>query len=144
MATGVQVVFDCADPRRLAIFWASALGYSRQPPPEGFDSWERWAEEQKIPEDEWGSMDAVVDPAGTGPRLFFHRVPEPKTTKNRVHLDVNVGGGMGTPLEERRVRVDAEADRLTGEGATVLRPLEERGEYFVVMADPEGNEFCLQ
>ena len=75
---------------------------------------------------------------------FFIHVPEAKMVKNRVHLDVNVGGVAGTPVEERRPRVDAAVDRLVGEGATRLRILEEYGEYCVVMQDPEGNEFCLQ
>ena len=65
--------------------------------------------------------------------------------KNRVHLDLDVGGGRTTPLEERRRRVDTEADRLVAAGATVLRVLSEDGvdHHAVVMADPEGNEFCL-
>lgn len=144
MSTGVQIVFDCADPGRLAGFWAAALGYTMQPPPEGFTSWEQWAEHQGIPKEDWNSMNAVIDPDGVGARLFFQRVPEKKTIKNRVHLDVNVGGGPETPLEKRRAQVDAEVERLTAAGATVVKPLEERGEYWVVMTDPEGNEFCVQ
>ena len=65
--------------------------------------------------------------------------------KNRVHIDLNVGGGGKVPLEERQQRVDAEVERLVNEGATVFRPGSvERGEYWVVMQDPEGNEFCVQ
>jgi predicted enzyme related to lactoylglutathione lyase len=71
-------------------------------------------------------------------------VPEGKVAKNRVHLDLNVGGGHGTPLEDRKKAVDAQVDRLRGEGATVVRPVEQHDEYWVVMQDPEGNEFCLQ
>jgi len=71
-------------------------------------------------------------------------VPEPKTVKNRVHLDLNVGGGHATPLETRRQRVDAEARRLQSLGASQLRATELRGEYWIVMQDPEGNEFCVQ
>jgi len=71
-------------------------------------------------------------------------VPEPKVTKNRVHLDLNVGGGRQIPLQERRARVEAEVDRLRRAGATPLRPVEEQGEYWVVMAAPEGNEFYLR
>lgn len=144
MATGIQVVFDCADPDRLARFWASVLGYRLQDPPEGYGSWEEFLEDQGVPESEWNSASAVVDPDGAGPRIFFQRVPEPKTVKNRVHLDVNAGGGLGVPVDERRRRVDAEVERLRGEGATLLRPVEERGEYHVVMQDPEGNELCVQ
>jgi hypothetical protein len=144
MATSVQVTIDCADPDRLATFWATALGYKKQDPPEGFSSWQDFLIAQGVPEDQWNSASAVVDPDGTGPRIFFQRVPEPKASKNRVHLDVNVGGGHNTPLEERRERVNAEVERLLGAGATKLGPFEVRGEYWVVMQDPEGNEFCLQ
>jgi hypothetical protein len=144
MATPVQVVFDCADPSGLARFWAAALDYELQPPPPGFDSWEAWLRNAGVPESEWNSASAIVDPDGTGPRIFFQRVPEAKTVKNRVHLDVNAGGSRGTPEEERRANVAAAVERLEGEGATVLREVEERGEHWVVMTDPEGNEFCVQ
>ena len=144
MATPIQVTFDCADPDRLARFWATALGYKLQDPPEGYASWEEWLAAQGIPKDQWNSASAIVDPDGVGPRIYFQRVPEPKTVKNRVHLDVNAGGGPGTPPDERRSRVNAEVERLVGAGATKLRAAEEHGEYWVVMQDPEGNEFCLQ
>lgn len=144
MATQVQIVIDCASPGALAPFWATALGYTLQPPPEGHESWESWLAAMHIPEAEWDAASAVVDPAGSGPRIYFQRVPEPKTLKNRVHLDLNVGGGHGTPIEERRSRVAAEAERLSAAGATRVREVEQRGEYWVVMRDPEGNEFCLQ
>ena len=144
MATSVQVVIDCADPERLASFWASALGYKLQDPPEGYPTWEDFLREMKVPEDQWNAASAVVDPEGKGPRVYFQRVPEGKVAKNRVHLDLNVGGGPGTPLEKRKARVDGEAERLAGEGATKVRPVDQRGEYWVVMQDPESNEFCLQ
>jgi hypothetical protein len=98
VARGIQVVFDANDPERLAGFWASALGYVAQPPPEGFASWDDWARDAGIPEENWNDARALVDPDGAGPRLFFQRVPEAKTAKNRVHLDVDVGGGPGTLL----------------------------------------------
>jgi hypothetical protein len=144
MATGVQVVFDCADPDRLARFWADALGYRLQDPPAGYGSWQDWARDQGIPEERWNDAGAVVDPDGKGPRIYLQRVPEPKTVKNRVHLDLNISGGpsAGT-LEERRARVDAEVERLRGLGATRQRAAEELGQYWVVMQDPEGNEFCV-
>ncbi|HYF66176.1 MAG TPA: VOC family protein, partial [Herpetosiphonaceae bacterium] len=85
MATSVQVVFDCADPTRLSEFWAATLGYKLQDPPGGAASWEEWLTAQGIPESEWNSASAIVDPDGKGPRIFFQRVPEPKTVKNRVH-----------------------------------------------------------
>ena len=144
MAFDFQVTFDCADPDRLARFWATALGYKLQDPPPGFESWEAFLRSIGVPEDQWSSRGAVVDPEGAGPRLFFQQVPEPKAAKNRVHLDVNVGGGHGVPLDERRTRVDAAAQRLVAEGAKLQGSHEELGEYWVVMQDPEGNEFCLQ
>ena len=144
MTTTVQVTFDCQDPDALAHFWAALLGYELDPPPPGFDSWEAWLREQGIPESEWNSASAVSDPDGQGPRIFLQRVPEPKERKNRVHLDVNVGGPRGTPDDERRVAVDAAVERAIGLGATKVRLVEEQGERFYVMQDPEGNEFCLQ
>jgi len=144
MATSVQVVFDCADPPAVARFWAEALGYQVQPPPEPFESWEDWLAEQGVPKERWNDASAVIDPDGNGPRIFFQRVPEPKTVKNRVHLDLNVGGGPSTPLIHRRTRVDNEAERLARAGATFVRTVSEHGEYFVTMLDPEGNEFDIQ
>ncbi len=144
MATNVQVTFDCADPDRLATFWASALGYRKDDPPEGYESWEAFLKANGVPEEEWNSASAIIDPDGVGPRIYFQRVPEPKTVKNRLHLDVNVGGGRGTPADERTRRVYAEADRLAGEGATKVGVHDDDGEFWVVMTDPEGNEFCLQ
>ena len=145
MATGIQVVIDCADPDRLARFWADALHYRVQDPPEGFATWPDFLRAQGIPESEWNGASAVVDPDGKGPRVYFQRVPEAKVVKNRVHLDLNVGGGHDAGLEENRRRVDAEVERLSALGATVFRPgVVQNGEYWVVMQDPEGNEFCVQ
>lgn len=144
MATGIQVVFDCADPAGLAAFWAEALHYKLQDPPEGFDSWQAWLKSMGIPESEWNSASAIVDPDGVAPRIYFQRVPEGKTVKNRVHLDLNVSGPRGTTLDERRRRVDAEVDRLVKLGARKSKAMEERGEYWVNMFDPEGNEFDVQ
>jgi len=140
----VQVVFDCADPARVGAFWAALLRYGADAPPAGYDDWESFLHEKNIPEEEWNASYAISDPREVGPRIYFQRVPEPKVVKNRVHLDVNVGGGRHIPLEERRLRIEAEVERLRRAGATQLRPVEEHGEYWVVMADPEGNEFCLQ
>ena len=145
MTTSIQVVFDCADPAALARFWSEALGYKLQDPPQGFESWEAWLADQGVPQEDWNAASAVVDPEGVGPRIYFQRVPEPKTVKNRVHLDLNVGAGQAAGLEENRRLVDAEVDRLAGLGASIFRPGSvERGEYWVVMQDPEGNEFCVQ
>ncbi len=144
MATKVQVVFDCADPDRLARFWATAVGYKLQDPPEGYATWEDFLRELGVPEAQWNSAGAVVDPDGAGPRIYFQKVPEGKSAKNRVHLDLNVGGGRETPIEERKARIHAEAERLVGEGATRLGEVDERGGYCINMLDPEGNEFDLQ
>ncbi|HZD80612.1 MAG TPA: VOC family protein [Actinomycetota bacterium] len=145
MATRIQIVNDCADPSGLAAFWAEALHYRLQDPPEGASSWEDWLREQGIPEERWNDASAVVDPDGAGPRIFFQRVPEGKVVKNRVHLDLSISGGIRAPLEERQRSVDGEVERLQGLGATIFRPGSvQRGEYWVVMQDPEGNEFCVQ
>ena len=145
MATGIQIVIDCADPDRLARFWADALHYKLQDPPEGFGSWEDFLRAQGVPESDFGKASAVVDPDGVLPRIYFQRVPEGKVAKNRVHLDLNVGGGGAAGLQENQRRVDAEVERLEAIGATVFRPGSvEDGEYWVVMQDPEGNEFCVQ
>ena len=139
----IQITFDAADPAALAAFWAEALGYVAQPPPEGHESWESWLAAAGIPGDHWNDAAALVDPEGDGPRVFFQRVPESKTAKNRVHLDVAVAP-RGLSDEEARQIVAAAAARLVELGATVVGPIEQRGEYWIVMQDPEGNEFCLQ
>jgi hypothetical protein len=144
MAIPIQVTFDCADPGRVASFWAEALGYKLKDPPEVYTSWTDFLTAIGVPEADWNKASAIVDPEGHGPRIYFQRVPEPKVVKNRVHLDVNVGGGPGTPADERPGRVDAAVERLCGIGATKLRSYEDHGEYWVVMQDVEGNEFCLQ
>jgi hypothetical protein len=143
MAIKVQVTFDAADPPALAAFWGELLGYVEQDPPEGFDSWEAWAVANDLPRERWDDYGSRVDPDGVGPRLFFQRVPEPKTAKNRVHLDLAVSGGRSTPVEERRRQVAAAVERAAAAGATRLKAYDEGDEHWVVMADPEGNEFCL-
>jgi Glyoxalase-like domain len=143
MATRLQVVFDAADPPALAAFWGELIGYVKEDPPEGFDSWEAWAVASDLPREEWDHYDSRVDPDGVGPRLFFQRVPEPKTAKNRVHLDLAVSGGRGTPVEERRRQVAAAVERAVAAGATRLKAYDEAGQHWVVLQDPEGNEFCL-
>ncbi len=144
MATPVQIVFDCADPDRLATFWAETLHYVVQPPPAGYASWDAFLEAMKVPKSEWNSASAIVDPEGKGPRIYFQRMDTPKPKKNRLHLDVNAGGGGSVPLEERRKRVEVEVVRLLGLGARRLRTEDDEREYWVVMADLEDNEFCVQ
>src|SRR5689334_24401315 len=129
MPARFQLVIDCADPDRLARFWAAALGYVLEPPPEGFATWDDWRREVGFPDDELGiGADSIIDPRGEGPRIWFHVVPEAKVVKNRVHLDVHAGGGSGAtdrsvPLATRRMRVDDEARRLTALGATATGAL---------------------
>lgn len=144
MATGFQVVIDCHDPAALSQFWADALGYRLQPPPEGHASWPEFLRSIDVPESEWNAASAVVDPDGVGPRIFFQRVREAKTVKNRVHLDLNVGGGPDVDPQERRHRVDTEVDRLHRLGASVAWRTDTEHEYFVTLRDPEGNEFCVE
>jgi hypothetical protein len=145
MATKVQVVFDCADPARQADFWREALHYHTPPPPGGQATWEEFLRDSGVPEEHWNDANAIEDPDEVGPRVYFQKVPEGKVAKNRVHLDLNVGGGPSVALDERRERVDAEVARLKELGATDERgAMEKDGEYWVRMNDPEGNEFCVQ
>jgi hypothetical protein len=137
----VQVTFDCADPRAVGKFWQAALGYVEPPAPPGFDSWDAF--DASLPAENQGSAWACEDPDGIGPRLFFQRVPEPKTVKNRLHLDVRVG--VGLTGDERVRALEGEAARLETFGARRLRllPADEENESCLVMQDVEGNEFCL-
>ena len=143
MVTAFQVTFDCADPAAQARFWTAALGYIEEPPPAGYASWEAWAREHQMLH-LLGAMSAAVDPEGLRPRLLFQRVPEPKVAKNRMHLDLHVSDARGADPEGGRSRVDAEAARLVSLGARHLRTFEKDGEYWAVLQDPEGNEFCVQ
>ncbi|GGR91809.1 hypothetical protein GCM10010169_40250 [Micromonospora fulviviridis] len=140
----VQITFDCADPAALAAFWATTLGYRLQDPPGGFESWEQALDAMGVPPERRNDASAVVDPAGTGPRLFFQRVPEGKQAKNRVHLDVRAAPGLSG--DARMAALEAEAERLVSHGATRLQrhePTPPLGAGHLIMADPEGNEFCL-
>ena len=151
MPVRFQLVVDCTDPESLARFWAAALGYEVEPPPDGFATWDDWRRDLGLPEEEWGGgPDSIVDPRGEGPRIWFHSVPEAKVVKNRLHLDVHAGGGRSTldrtvPLALRRQRIDAEAHRLAELGATITGALESEGldHYAMGMRDPEGNEFDI-
>ncbi|MEU4437529.1 VOC family protein [Micromonospora chalcea] len=144
MARDVQITIDCADPAKLAAFWAEVLGYRVQGPPEGFDSWEQALTAMGVPPERHNDASAVVDPEGAGPRLFFQRVPESKRVKNRVHLDVRAAPGLTG--EARMAALEAAADLLVPLGATRVGRFEpapplEAGH--VLMTDTEGNEFCL-
>ena len=146
-ATRIQIVIDSADCHGLAAFWAAATGYLD----EDIDAFVRGALDQGYATREdvvevdgklrWNGLASLRhpdDPAdannvGQGRRILLQEVPEPKTVKDRIHLDLIVG-------PEAR---PAEVERLVGLGASVLREVAEHGSEFTVMADPEGNEFCV-
>jgi catechol 2,3-dioxygenase-like lactoylglutathione lyase family enzyme len=144
MSRDVQITFDCADPARQAAFWAEALGYRLQDPPPGFESWDAALEAMGVPPERRNDASGLVDPDGARPRIFFQRVPEPKRAKNRVHLDVRAA--PGTEGDARMAALEQEAERLVALGGTRLErhePAPPMGSGHIVMADPEGNEFCL-
>ena len=146
MAVSYQLVIDCSSPEPLAHFWAEALHYVIAPPPTGFDSWDDFYASIGLPDDELGiGDDRIEDPNGEGPSIWFQVVPEKKSIKNRIHIDVHASGGRGKPLETRRELVEAEATRLEALGATRLKANLEEGldHYALAMADPEGNEFDI-
>jgi hypothetical protein len=139
MATRVQVVFDAADPHALARFWAQALHYSVE---DHSGVVAQLLAAGRLPEAEVTQVDGrpafrdvatCVDPDGVGPRLFFQRVPEPKTVKNRVHLDLHVGPDAAP----------GEVERLTALGAGVAWVTSDRGPVTTTLRDPEGNELCV-
>lgn len=129
----LQVTFDAADPRGLAGFWCEVLGYVDQPPPPGFETWEDALDAAGIDRTDPNAAHAIVDPDGVGPRLFFLKVPEAKSAKNRMHLDVHTEPDA---LEER-------ADELVALGATIVGSHDDPTGRWVTLQDPEGNEFCL-
>ena len=143
MAVEFQVTFDSADPAAHAAFWAEALHYVLQPPPPGFPSWDAALDAWGVPAEQRNDRSAIVDPAGVGPRVFFQRVPEPKTAKNRVHLDLRAAAGLTG--EARLAALEAECTRLVALGASRVQRFEPgpMSAGFIVMGDPEGNEFCL-
>ena len=145
MPARFQLVIDCADPDRLARFWAAALGYEIEPPPAGFPTWDDYYRDLGVPEEDLGiGADSISDPQGHGPRIWFQVVPETKAVKNRLHLDIHASGGRTVPIQARKQRVDAEASRLSL-GATITGIMYQEGldHYAVAMTDPEGNEFDI-
>jgi glyoxalase superfamily protein len=124
MARFRDVVFDAAQPAAVARFWAAALDGYAVAPYDDLELARLRAAGISGPEDD---PSVLVEPAGPGPRLWFQRVPEPRRVKNRLHLDLTAAD------------VAAEAARLTGLGASVR----ERHDDHAVLADPEGNEFCV-
>ena len=138
MATRFDLTFDCVDGARLGEFWKLALGYEDEPPPAPFATREEWLASYGATVDDGPQAAWLRDPAGVGPRLSLLPVPEPKVAKNRLHIDVRVAG-EGSPAE-RWARITEKVEQLQGAGATVLASFDG---HHVVMADPEGNEFCV-
>jgi hypothetical protein len=152
MSREMQVTFDAHDPRALSTFWRDVLGYVHPGPPgvlvpEGEDplaAWDDFLTQIGVPEEQHNSRSAIEDPDGVGPRVFFQQVPEGKVAKNRVHLDVRAAPGLEG--EDRMAALEAECDRLVALGAQRLErhdPAPPMSAGHIVMADPEGNEFCL-
>ena len=138
----VQVVVDCADPHSLADWWAELLGWQVEPQDEAFI---RSMIDQGFATDDqtthhrgalvWATGAAIVHPDGLerAPRILFQWVPEPKTVKNRVHLDLRNSVDPGSD----------ERDRLLALGATEVGAGSQGPHHWLVFTDPEGNELCL-
>ncbi|WP_431842185.1 VOC family protein [Calidifontibacter indicus] len=141
----VQITFDCADPGAQSTFWCEVMGYRTDPPPPGFADWDAALDAWGVPQEHRNDRSACGPPEGErGPRMFFQKVPEGKIAKNRVHLDVRAAPGLEG--DDRMNALQAEADRLIGLGARVVRRVDSDGRMeagFIWMEDPEGNEFCL-
>src|SRR5262249_2692830 len=139
-------------PGSRSSLWRGVLGYVCAGPP-GVDlpedadplaAWDDFLARAGVPEEQRNTRSAIEDPDGRGPRVFFQQVPEDKVAKNRVHLDVRAAPGLQG--DERMAALEAECDRLVALGASRLRRFEPEppmGSGFVVMADPEANEFWL-
>jgi hypothetical protein len=140
MAYDFQVTFDCADPHPLAEWWAEALGWQVEPSDEALIR--RVVEAGQATEADtqlwrgvlvWRVGAAIRHADEHARRILFQVVPEPKSVKNRVHLDVRTGAD----------RIEAEAERLVGRGATLLHRGAQGPYQWITLADPEGNELCL-
>ena len=140
MAFDFQVAIDCTSPHELADWWAEALGWEVEAQDESFIR--RMIEEGHATDEQtvrhrgalvWRSATAMNSPEPGRPRVLFQVVPEPKTVKNRVHLDVRAG-------PDRR---EAEVARLVAMGATELWRASQGPYEWVTLSDPEGNEFCV-
>ena len=141
-----QLTVDANDPPLLARFWAEVLGYRPVPPVEPPTTWN--AHYRARLGDAGAFDDRIFDPAGLGPPLWFQEVPERKAGKNRLHLDLYpTGRDDAMPLQTRVKIVDARVAELVSIGASVERRTRgddpEASFYYVVMHDPEGNEFCV-
>jgi hypothetical protein len=141
-----QLTVDASDPARLAAFWARALGYQPAPPAEPQTTGSRHYRARLGQEAEF--EDRIFDPAGLRPPVWFQRVPEVKAGKNRLHLDLYPTGRDNALALERRVEiVEAKVAELAALGASAEQRVRQDDAddpvYFVVMHDPEGNEFCV-
>jgi predicted enzyme related to lactoylglutathione lyase len=126
VATPWTLGCDASDPQRLAAFWALALDYVKEP---GFDE----------PDNA-----SIIDADGRGPAIGFLRVPEAKTSKNRMHIDVRVAGEPPWDMVERARLIRAKVTDLVAAGATVVREVMYGSDLgHTVLLDPEGNEFCV-
>ncbi|WP_148614597.1 VOC family protein [Nocardioides rubriscoriae] len=144
MTREIQVTVDCADPAALMGFWCDVLGYQADPPPPGYDTWDAALDAFGVPPEARNTRSACHDPDRRGPRLFFQQVPEGKSAKNRLHLDVRAAPGLEG--DARMTALEQECERLVARGGTRLQrhePEPPLSHGFIVMADPEGNEFCL-
>jgi hypothetical protein len=143
--TGLQITIDCLDPSVLVPFWCLALDYAPTPPPDGFTTWRAWYVSIGVPDEEFGDSDGadrIHDPEGVRPAIWFQVVPEPKTVKNRVHLDVVLGRHL--PMAERREVVDRRAELLEAHGATRVAVHQAHAHHYgITLQDPEGNELCI-
>jgi hypothetical protein len=141
-----QLTIDANDPAMLARFWAQALGYQPAPPSEPETTWH--AHYRARLADEATFEDRLFDPDGLRPPIWFQQVPETRAGKNRVHLDLYpTGRDNALPMDRRIEIVEAKVADLVGQGALVERRTRYDDPadpvYFVVMHDPEGNEFCV-
>ena len=141
-----QLTIDANDPAMLARFWAQALDYSPTPPLGPDTPWNAHYRDRLG--DETAFDDRLFDPEGLRPPLWFQQVPEGKVGKNRLHLDLYPTGRDGAlTLEQRIGLVEAKVRELVGLGAAIERRIRGNDPHdpvcFVVMHDPEGNEFCV-
>jgi hypothetical protein len=140
MAYTFQVAVDSSDPHALADWWAQALHWDVEPSNEDFIRTMIGAGHASESDTKthrgvlvWRAGQAINNPDGGAPRVLFQLVPEAKTVKNRMHLDIRVG-------EEN---VETEVERLTAAGARELWRGRQGPHWWVTMADPEDNEFCV-
>jgi len=141
-----QLTVDANDPAMLARFWAQALGYQPAPPAEPPTTWN--AHYQARLGEDAAFADRLFDPAGVRPPIWFQQVPESKAGKNRLHLDLYpTGRDSALPAQRRIEIVEAKVAELSRLGASVQSRTREDDPddpiYYVVMHDPEGNEFCI-